>query len=293
MSARPGPLARNLDGTPVSAVEAGRRAFRRKQSGRSVLISLASTIVIGFLVWLTVVNTPGWALVQQSFFDPKVGWNYLPAVLLGLWLNIRILFFAAIGVAIFATLIAIIRSLRSPVFFPLRVIVTVYTDLFRGMPLIIVLYLVGFGIPALGIFPRIAPEVLGTIALILTYSAYVSEVLRAGMEAVHPSQRLAARSLGLTHAQTLRLVVLPQGVRKVLPALVNDFVSMQKDVGLVSVLGAIDAVRAAQIAESETYNFTPYVVAGLLFVVISWPLIRLTDWLSARARAREQIGGTV
>jgi polar amino acid transport system permease protein len=290
---RPGSSTQNLDGTTVSAVELDRRTFRRKQSGRSVLISLASTVVLGFLVWLTVVNTPGWAVVQQTFFDPKIGWNYLPEVLLGLWLNIRILFFAAIGVAIFATLIAIIRTLRGAIFFPLRVIVTVYTDLFRGMPLIIILYLVGFGIPALGVFPRIAPEVLGTIALILTYSAYVSEVLRAGMEAVHPSQRLAARSLGLSHAQTLRMIVLPQGVRKVLPALVNDFVSMQKDVGLVSILGAIDAVRAAQIGEADTYNFTPYVVAGLLFVVISWPLIRLTDWLSARAQRREQIGGTV
>jgi polar amino acid transport system permease protein len=290
---RPGASARGLDGTTVSAVELDRRAFRRKQSGRSVLISLASTVVLGVLVWLTVVNTPGWALVQQAFFDPKIAWKFLPTVLLGLWLNIRVLFFAAIGVAILATLIAIIRTLRGAVFFPLRVIVTVYTDLFRGMPLIIVLYLVGFGIPALGIFPQLPPEVWGTVAIILTYSAYVSEVLRAGMEAVHPSQRLASRSLGLTHAQTLRMIVLPQGVRKVLPALVNDFVSMQKDVGLVSVLGAIDAVRAAQIAESETYNFTPYVVAGLLFVAISWPLIRLTDWLSARARQREQIGGTV
>nr|WP_218881763.1 amino acid ABC transporter permease [Leifsonia shinshuensis] len=270
-----------------------RRAFRAKQSGRSVLISLASTVVLAVLVWLTVVNTPGWALVQQSFFDVKTGWEYLGSILLGLWLNIQILFFAAIGVAIVATLIAIVRSLRGPVFFPLRVIVTVYTDLFRGMPLIIVLYLVGFGIPALGVFPRMPPEFWGTTALILTYSAYVAEVLRAGMEAVHPSQRLAARSLGLSHAQMLRLVVLPQGVRKVTPALVNDFVSMQKDVGLVSVLGAVDAVRAAQIASADAYNFTPYVVAGLLFVAISWPLIRLTDWLSARAQQREQIGGVV
>ena len=178
-------------------------------------------------------------------------------------------------------------------FFPLRLLATAYTDLFRGMPLIIVLYLVGFGIPGLGITPRLPPEFWGTIALILTYSAYVSEVLRAGMEAVHPSQRLAARSLGLSHAQTLRLVVLPQGIRKVVPALMNDFVSMQKDVGLVSVLGAIDAVRAAQIATAETYNFTPYIVAGLLFVLISLPFIRLTDWLAARAQRREQIGGTV
>ncbi len=276
-----------------SAVELDRRAFRKKQSGRSVLISLASTVVLAVLVWLTVINTPGWSLVQQAFFDPKTAADFFPSILLGLWLNIRILFFAVIGVAIFATLIAVVRTLRGAVFFPLRFLATVYTDLFRGMPLIIVLYLVGFGIPALGVTPRLPPEFWGTLALILTYSAYVSEVLRAGMEAVHPSQRLAARSLGLSHAQTLRLVVLPQGIRKVLPALMNDFVSMQKDVGLVSVLGAIDAVRAAQIAAADTYNFTPYIVAGLLFVAISWPFIRLTDWLAARAQRREQIGGTV
>ena len=281
-----------LDEHP-SAIELDRRRFRKKQSGRSVLISLASTVVLAVLVWLTVINTPGWSLVQQAFFDPKTAADFFPSILLGLWLNVRILFFAAIGVAIFATLIAVVRTLRGPVFFPLRFLATVYTDLFRGMPLIIVLYLVGFGIPALGVTPRLPPEVWGTLALILTYSAYVSEVLRAGMEAVHPSQRLAARSLGLSHAQTLRLVVLPQGIRKVLPALMNDFVSMQKDVGLVSVLGAIDAVRAAQIAAADTYNFTPYIVAGLLFVAISWPFIRLTDWLSARAQRREQIGGTV
>ncbi len=293
MNSRPTTPETNLDGSPLSTVELDRRAFRKKQSGRSVLISLASTVVLAVIVWLTVVNTPGWALVQQAFFDPKTGWDYLPSILLGLWLNVQILFFAAIGVAILATVIAIVRTLRGPIFYQLRVIATVYTDLFRGMPLIIVLYLVGFGIPALGMFPRLSPEFWGTTALILTYSAYVAEVLRAGMEAVHPSQRLAARSLGLSHAQTLRLIVLPQGVRKVTPALVNDFVSMQKDVGLVSILGAIDAVRAAQIASADTYNFTPYLVAGLLFVAISWPLIRLTDWLAARAQEREQIGGTV
>ncbi|NEM90923.1 amino acid ABC transporter permease [Galbitalea soli] len=279
--------------TTVSSIELDRRRFRRRQSGRSVVISLVSTVVLGVLVWLTVINTPGWAAVQQAFFDPAVAWKFLPSVLLGLWLNIRILFFAAIGVAVFATLLAIIRTLRGAVFFPVRFLATAYTDLFRGTPLIIVLYLVGFGIPALGLFPRLPPEVWGTVALILTYSAYVAEVLRAGMEAVHPSQRLAARSLGLTHAQTLRLIVLPQAVRKVTPALMNDFVSMQKDVGLVSVLGAIDAVRAAQIGEADTYNFTPYIVAGLLFVIISWPAIRFTDWLTARAQRREQIGGTV
>jgi polar amino acid transport system permease protein len=276
-----------------SSVELDRRAFRKRQSSRSVLVSLASTLVLAVLVWFFVINTPGWAAVQQSFFDPGILVSSFPKILEGLWLNLRVLLMASVGVAVFATLLAVLRTLRGPVFFPLRALAAAYTDLFRGMPLLIVLYLVGFGIPALGIFPRLGSEVWGTAALILTYSAYVSEVLRAGMEAVHPSQRLAARSLGLSHAKTLRIVVLPQGARKVTPALMNDFVSMQKDVGLISVLGAVDAVRAAQIQVSSSYNFTPYVVAGLLFVALSWPMIRLTDWYTARAQRREQIGGTV
>lgn len=293
MISRPSGIEAGVDDVSPSAIELDRRAFRKKQSGRSVLISLASTLVLAAVVWLTLVNTPGWSVVQKSFFDPGIAWSSLPTVLLGLWLNIQVLFYAGIGVAIFATLIAIVRTLRGPVFYPLRVLATLYTDLFRGLPLLIVLYLVGFGVPALGLFPRLPAEAWGTVALILTYSAYVAEVLRAGMEAVHPSQRLAARSLGLSHAQTLRMIVLPQGVRKVTPALVNDFVSMQKDVGLISILGAVDAVRSAQIEVASSYNFTPYVIAGLLFVVISWPLIRLTDWLATRAQRREQIGGTV
>ena len=277
----------------VSSVELDRRAFRRKQSGRSVLLGMGSTLLLAVLLWFFVINTPGWAAVQASFFDPAILVSSFPTILQGLLLNLRVLLMASVGVAVFATLLAVVRTLRGPVFFPLRALAAAYTDLFRGMPLLIVLYLVGFGIPALGIFPRLGSEVWGTAALILTYSAYVSEVLRAGMEAVHPSQRLAARSLGLSHAKTLRIVVLPQGVRKVTPALMNDFVSMQKDVGLISVLGAVDAVRRAQIEASTTANFTPYVVAGVLFVLLALPMIRLTDWYSARAQRREQIGGTV
>jgi polar amino acid transport system permease protein len=176
------------------------------------------------------------------------------------------------------------------VFFPLRALAAGYTDLFRGMPLIIVLYLVGYGIPGLDFFQRMPAAFWGTIALILVYSAYVAEVFRAGIESVHPSQRLAARSLGLSHGQTMRRVVLPQAVRRVTPALMNDFVAMQKDVGLISVLGAVDAVRAAQIETAHYFNFTPYVVAGLLFVLLALPTIRFTDWLTARTRAREQAG---
>ncbi len=290
---QPGAVDQPSNAEQPSAVELGRRAFRRKQTTRSVLISLASTVVVAVVAWFFVINTPGWAAVQQTFFDPAVAVQAWPRVFEGLLLNIRVLIVAAIGVLIVSILIATTRTLRGPIFFPLRALAAGYTDLFRGMPLIIVLYLVGFGLPGLGVFPRMPAEFWGTIALILVYSAYVSEVFRAGIEAVHPSQRLAARGLGLSHYQTLRLVILPQAVRKVTPALMNDFVAMQKDVGLISILGAVDAVRAAQIETAATYNFTPYVLAGLLFVVLALPMIRLTDWYSARVRRREQIGSVV
>jgi len=277
-----------------SVVELHRRGFRRRQTSRSVLIAILSTLVFAAVAWFAIVNTPGWARVQHSFFDPAVLAKAWPRVISGLWLNIRVLFFAAIGVLVLSILLASLRTLRGPIFFPVRALVAGYTDLFRGLPLIIVLYLVGVGIPGLRLdIPRFPAEFWGTIALILTYSAYVSEVFRAGIESVHPSQRLAARSLGLSHGQTMRLVVLPQAIRKVTPALMNDFVAMQKDVGLISVLGAIDAVRAAQIETASSFNFTPYVLAGLLFVLLALPMIRLTDWYTARMRAREQAGSIV
>lgn len=276
-----------------SPIELERRAFRKKQSGRSVAVSFGSTVVFAVVIYFTVINTPGWERVQQAFFNVDVLVGAWPRVIEGLWLNIRVLFFAAIGVLVIALLLATLRTLRGPIFFPLRAIAAGYTDLFRGIPLIIVLYLVGFGVPGLGALPRMPLEFWGTIALILTYSAYVSEVFRAGIESVHPSQRLAARSLGLNYGQTLRMIVMPQAIRKVTPALMNDFIAMQKDVGLISVLGAVDAVRAAQIETAQAFNFTPYVLAGLLFVLLALPMIRLTDWYSARLRDREQAGSTV
>ena len=262
---------------------------------RSVAISLASTVVLAVVAWITIVNTPGWARVQQSFFNPEIALAALPRIGEGFLLNLRVLLFAVLGVLVLSIILAGIRTLRGPIFFPLRALASGYTDLFRGMPLIITLYLVGFGIPGLlgAGGPRIPSEVLGTIALVLTYSAYVSEVFRAGIEAVHPSQRLAARSLGLSHGASMRLIILPQAVRKVTPALMNDFIAMQKDVGLISVLGAIDAVRGAQIESSHFFNYTPYVVAGLLFVLLAIPMIRFTDWYTARLRSREQTGGII
>jgi polar amino acid transport system permease protein len=249
--------------------------------------------VFATVIAVVLVNSPGWDRVRETFFDPQVAIESFPRVIKGLWLNIQVLVVAALGVAILGTLLAIARTLKGAVFTPIRLLAAGYTDIFRGIPVLLVLYLVGFGIPGLELTGRLPAQFWGTIALILCYSAYVAEVLRAGIDAVHPSQRLAARSLGLSHGKTLRLVVMPQAVRKVTPALMNDFVSMQKDVGLISVLGAVDAVRAAQIEVASSYNFTPYVLAGVLFVLLSWPFIRLTDWVTARAQKREQVGGTV
>lgn len=277
----------------ISDIELGRRAYRRSKAQRSFALSVVSFLVFAGAIWWVLANSPGWALVQQTFFSPEHFARSFPKVLDGLWLNLRMLIVAAIGVAILSTLLAVARTLGGPIFFPIRFVAAAYTDIFRGVPLLLVLFVIGFGVPGLNPSQRIPVEVLGTIAIILTYSSYVSEVLRAGLESVHPSQRAAARSLGLSHGQTLRHIVVPQAVRKVTPALMNDFIAMQKDVGLISVLGATDAIRAAQLYTASTFNYTSYIVAGLLFIVLSWPLIRFTDWYTARLRRREQMGGAV
>ncbi|HAQ59055.1 MAG TPA: ABC transporter permease [Microbacterium sp.] len=272
-----------------SNLELERRAYRARQSRRSVLVAIASSAVFAIIVWATIINTPGWASVQRAFFNPAVAWDALPAVWEGFLLNLKVLGLSVLTVAAVALLVALLRTLQGPVFLPLRALAAAYTDTFRGLPFIIVLYLVGFGLPTITNV-RIDPLYLGTIAVTLTYSAYVSEVIRAGIESVHPSQRLAARALGLSYPQTLRRVVLPQAFRRVTPPLMNDFVAMQKDVGLISILGATDAVLAAKIEGAQTYNFTPYIVAGILFILLAIPTIRLTDWYTARLRRREQAG---
>lgn len=276
----------------VSQAQHARETWRVSRKRRSTLTAIASTVVFALIAWLLLVSTPGWERVQASFFDWDTAVKAFPRVVDGLWLNLRVLVFASVSVLFFALVLALLTTLRNPVLTPLRLLAKGYIDLFRGLPLIITLYLVGFGIPGLRIegLGRIAPEILGTIALTLTYSAYVAEVFRAGIESIHPSQRLAARSLGLTYGQSIRLVVLPQAVRKVVPPLMNDFVALQKDVGLISVLGAVDAVRGAQIEVAHFANFTPYILAGLFFVLLAIPTVRLTDWLAARMAKREQMG---
>jgi polar amino acid transport system permease protein len=277
----------------VSEVEQERGDYRRRQRMRSLLTSVVSSVAFVVIVWVILQNSPGWPRVKQSFFSPEYFMQSLPKVAEGLWLNIRVLGVALVGVAILGTTLALIRITTSPVMFPLRVVARLYTTIMRGIPMLVVLYLIGFGIPGLGLFGRIDKSLLGTIAVIMSYSAYIAEVLRAGFQDVHPSQRASARSLGLTSNQTTWLVIVPQALRKMAPALMNDFISMQKDVGMISTLGAIDAVRAAQIVVAKTYNFTPYVVASVLFILMSVPFIILNDWYTTRLRKREQTGGTV
>jgi polar amino acid transport system permease protein len=261
-----------------------RDAYRRRQNLRSLLIAATSTVVLAAVLVAGVTSSPGWDRTKDTFFNWSVGKDAFPDVLTGFWVNVRVFGISAVCMLILGLGLAVVRTLRGPVFWPLRALAVGYVDVFRGLPLILVLLLVGFGVPGLQLsgVPT-DPIVLGCIALVLVYSAFVAEVFRAGIESVHPSQRAAARSLGLSGPQTLRHVVLPQAVRRVIPPLLNDVVALTKDSGLISILGAaIDAVRAAQISTATTFNFTPYVVAGLLFLVLTIPLTRLTDVISRR-----------
>lgn len=269
-----------------------REAAKHRASRRSTLIAVSSTVLIGIVLTITVAGAPGFDRVRKSFFNAHYARTSFPHVFSGLWLNLRVMMVAEIFVLIFGLLIAFARTSKSPVLYPVRLLATFYTDIFRGLPLLLVLFLVGFGVAGLQIsWIPISAVVLGTVSLILTYTAYVAEVIRAGIEAVNPAQRMAARALGLSQFQTQLHVVLPQALRKVTPPLLNDLVSLQKDSGLISVLGAIDAIRAAGIETAQSFNFTPYVVAGALFVLLTIPLTRFTDWLTRRQdRARVQQG---
>jgi polar amino acid transport system permease protein len=259
---------------------------------RSVTIALVSTVAVFTVLVLVITNSPGWPEVKAAFFNREVFRDTFPEVLRAFWLNIKIFCVAEIFILAFALVIAVLRSLPGPVFFPLRALAIVYTDFFRGIPTILLIFILGFGVPALGLsgVPTSA-LVWATVALIIIYSAYVAEVYRAGIESVHPSQDAAARSLGMTRAQSLRYVVVPQAVRRVIPPLLNDFIGLQKDTALVALIGPVEAFRQAQIDTSATFNFTPYVAAALIFVAFTIPLARLTDYLNERSRRRRLAAG--
>jgi len=264
-----------------------------------VLVSFASTIAFFVVVGIILATAPGSSVVAERFFSVEnmkaafVGTPVTPSVGEMFLLNVKMFLIAEPLILIFALVIAVIRQIPGPVFFPFRMVATVYTDLFRGVPLLLVIYIMGFAVPALEIqgLSSHSMVVYGVAALVLSYSAYVAEVYRSGIESVHGSQVAAARSLGLSQLQSLRYVVVPQAVRRVIPPLLNDFISLQKDTALVAVLGPIEAARAAQIYGSDTFNYSSYTVAAILFILLTVPLARFTDHLIARDRRRRAAGG--
>ena len=272
------------DWTP-SAIELERTAYRTRATRRSALVAAVASVTVLGLVAAAVPSSPGWPAFRETFFNGDKAVDSFPAVAQGLWLNIRVMLVCAVCIAVLGMVVAIMRTARGPVMFPVRALGTAYVDLFRGLPL-----LLGFGMPSLRLAGLPTSALFwGGLAITLSYSAYVAEVFRSGIESIHPSQWAAARSLGLTYRQTLRHVVLPQAIRRVTPALMNDVVSLQKDSGLVAVLGVVDAIRAAQIETSVDYNFTPYVVAGVLFLLLTIPMARFTDWLARRQGLRSGV----
>ena len=274
---------------------------RRLLTGRRGIVAstLSSAVLLAGIVSVFYL-APGGAQVRYYFFNPHNMWIAfigkpsigLSSVGLGIITNIWMFLLCEVLILIFGLLIASVRVSQSSVLFPLRVLTAMYTDVFRGIPVLLVMLIVGFGIPELGLgfLSHQSPAVYGCITLTITYSAYVAEVFRAGLYSVPNGQLLAARSLGLTHASTMRRVILPQAVRTVIPPLLNDFISLQKDTALVSILGGIEAVRAAQIFDSTEFNSSGYIVAALLFLVLTIPLTRFTDRLIAKDRSRRLAG---
>ena len=261
----------------------------RAEGARGVAIALLSTIVFFTVVIVAVLNSSGWPEIRRSFFDGRVFAEAFPKIIDRFGLNVFIFMVAEGLVLVFAMVLAVLRSLTGPVFFPLRLLAGGYTDLFRALPTILVISILGFGAPALQLEGVPTSKVFWAIvALTLVYSAYVAEVYRAGIESVHPSQVASARALGLSRRKTLRFVVLPQAVRRVIPPLLNDFIGLQKDSALVAFLGVVEGLNEATILQFENFDFTPYVALALVYVVITIPQARFVDWLVARDRRRRQ-----
>ena len=286
------------EGDRRADLEVARRRFDGLRFGgdgrRSVAVALISTAIFFTALGLVITHAPGWPEVRQTFFNAHEFRQTFPEIAHAFLLNVKIFCIAEAFILVVALFLAVLRGLPGPVFFPIRALVIVYADVFRGLPTILVIALLGFGAPALGLkHVPTSTTFWGIVALVLIYSAYVSEVYRAGIESVHPSQEAAARSLGLTRWQTTRSVILPQAVRRVVPPLLNDFIGLQKDSALVGTIGAIEAFNQSQIDTNATFNFTAYLAAAALFVAITIPLARFTDWLVARDRRRRQAGRLV
>ncbi|HEY7691478.1 MAG TPA: amino acid ABC transporter permease [Gaiellaceae bacterium] len=260
---------------------------RRGEGRRGVVIALVSTVVVFTALGFAIVNAPGWPEIRQQFFDGHEFTSTFPEIASAFLLNVKIFCISEAFILVLALGLAVVRSLPGPVFFPVRALAVAYADFFRGVPTILVITLLGFGAPALGLQGVPTSDVFWAIvALVLVYSAYVAEVYRAGIESVHPSQVASARALGLSRRKTLWFVVLPQAVRRVIPPLLNDFIGLQKDSALVAFLGYTEALRQSQIITAADFDFTPYVALALVYIVITIPQARLVDWMVARDRKR-------
>ncbi len=261
---------------------------------RSAIVAAASTLVLFGAIAILVVQSPGWDEVKGRFFDQAILGETFPDLLSAFVTTLKLFLVAEAVVLVAGLVLAILRSLPGPVFFPVRLLGAIYSDIFRSIPPLLLVLMLGFGAPALqlGGVPK-SPFFWGVTALALVYTSFVSEVYRAGIDSVHPSQDAAARSLGLSRMQSLRHVVLPQAVRRIIPPLLNDFIGLQKDTSLVAALGVVEVLRQAQIETSASFNYTPYIGAAILFLAITIPMTRLTDWLVARDRRRRQSSGAV
>ena len=258
---------------------------------RGWVVALISTVVVFGFIGYVIVTSPGWPQVQKSFFNGEIFWESLPTLLRALVKNVQLFLLAEFFILIFALILAVMRSLPGPAFFPIRLTAVVYIDVFRAIPSILVIYVLGFGIPGLRLEGVTTDGfVWGLVALVVVWSAYVAEVYRAGIESIHPSQEAAARSLGLSRSQGLRFVVLPQAVRRVIPPLLNDFIGLMKDTALVGFIGVIEVFKRSQIEAGGSFNFTPYVACALIFLLLTIPMARLVDWYIARTRRRQMAG---
>jgi len=278
------------DWTP-SERQQEREADRRRLDRRAALVALTATVLTGVVLGLVIVNAPGWPTVRETFFSGYHAKQAFPTILAGFWINVKLFLVAEPLILLLAIMVAVVRSTTAPALFPLRALAVVYTDLFRGIPTILVVFLFCFGIPALQLQGVTNSFFwLGVAALVLSYGAYVAEVFRAGIESIHPSQLASADALGLKHGQAMRYVVLPQAVRRVVPPLLNDFVSLQKDTALLGAVGVFEALFSARDYANYNFNFTSYLVAATFFVALTVPLARFTDWLGRRYARRERAG---
>lgn len=271
-----------------SAAPTRREIYESRLRRRSIAKAAASTAFVLIAIVVLVPMAPGWSAVKRSFFNLDIFRATFPGLLDAFLVDVAIFLWSAPSIVIVGLIIALFRDVRSPALYPLRLLGALYTDVFRGLPVILVVYLIGFGIPGLGLpRPWNSPYIWGSLALILVYAAYVAEVIRSGIDSIHNSQRAAAASLGLTEADTMRFVVLPQALRNVAPANMNLFIALQKDVALLSFIGPVEVFRQAGVYKSLMANFTPYVGAAVIFLAITIPATRYTDHLLNKQRRRQ------